>query len=238
MSTNTAVSPNPRRKGRKIKVTRRGWFLVGVIFILSFIPTIAAGIRLFELGSRAEVTPDNARFFAMPFPIIIHLLGTVIYAIVGGLQFIRGIRIRNPRLHQKLGRFLLLPSGLAVAITGLWMTLLYPWPKGDGVILYFMRLVVGVTMVIQLVMGYLSIQQKNFKAHGVWMLRAYALGMGAGTQAFTHIPWEIAYGEPTVFVRAMLMGAGWLINVIIAELIIRYRINKPKNTHKATVAHS
>ena len=56
------------------------------------------------------------------------------------------------------------------------------------------------------------------------MTRAYAIGLGAGTQVLTHLPWFIfATGKPGEGPRAVMMGAGWLINILFAEWIIRRR---------------
>jgi hypothetical protein len=55
------------------------------------------------------------------------------------------------------------------------------------------------------------------------MIRAYAIGLGAGTQAFTHLPWLLLVGQPGVGTRAILMDAGWVINLVFAEWIIRRR---------------
>jgi hypothetical protein len=55
------------------------------------------------------------------------------------------------------------------------------------------------------------------------MIRAYATGLGAGTQVVTHLFWLLLVGQPTGFSRAVLMGAGWVINLAVAEWIIRRR---------------
>ena len=34
------------------------------------------------------------------------------------------------------------------------------------------------------------------------MMRGYAIGLGAGTQVFTHVPWLLAFGVPDEFTRA------------------------------------
>jgi hypothetical protein len=47
--------------------------------------------------------------------------------------------------------------------------------------------------------------------------------MGAGTQVFTHLPWFIFVGTPDELPRAVLMGAGWVINLAVAEVIIHRR---------------
>jgi hypothetical protein len=53
------------------------------------------------------------------------------------------------------------------------------------------------------------------------MTRAYAIGMGAETQVLTHLPWFILVGKPGESERAALMGAGWVINLVVAEWVIR-----------------
>jgi hypothetical protein len=53
------------------------------------------------------------------------------------------------------------------------------------------------------------------------MIRGYAIGQGAGTQAFTHLPWILLLGTPGELPRAVLMAAGWVINIAVAEWIIR-----------------
>jgi hypothetical protein len=60
------------------------------------------------------------------------------------------------------------------------------------------------------------------------MMRAYALGLGAGTQVLTHLPWFLLVdGKPGELPRAVMMGAGWAINVVVAEWIIRNRTARP-----------
>ena len=53
------------------------------------------------------------------------------------------------------------------------------------------------------------------------MIRGYAIGLGAGTQVLTHVPWFLLVGQPGEVARAVLMGAGWVINLVVAEWIIR-----------------
>ncbi|WP_373063326.1 DUF2306 domain-containing protein, partial [Gemmatimonas sp.] len=113
-------------------------------------------------------------------------------------------------------------SGLLVATTGLWMTLHHPWPPGDGQLVYLERLVFGSAMLLFLMLPENAIRQRNFAAHGRWMTRAYAIGLGAGTQVFTHLPWFLVSNEkPGELPRGLMMAAGWIINVLVAEWVIR-----------------
>ena len=115
-------------------------------------------------------------------------------------------------------------------MSGLWMTLTYPWPAGDGVAVYLERLVFGTAMLLSVVMGIDAIRRRKYSEHGDWMIRAYAIGMGAATQVLTHIPWFIFSDvKPGETARGVMMGSAWLINVLVAEWIIRRRsVSHPK----------
>src|SRR5690606_36461342 len=104
--------------------------------------------RMVELSGDPVVTANKARFVAMPFPILLHLPAVILFSILGALQFSPGLRRKARRWHRLSGRALL-PLGAISALTGLWMTLVYPWPEGDGVIVYVSRLIVGMAMLAQ-----------------------------------------------------------------------------------------
>ncbi len=208
-----------RKQGNKAE-----WLIPVGLILLSLVPVLAGAARIAELGSGlgggAEITPENARFFASPLPVVVHILSVTLYSILGAFQFVATFRHRKPKWHRTSGR-ILVPAGLAAAFSGLWMTLFYPLPASDGELLYVMRLVFGSAMLLSIILGVTAVQQRNFPRHGEWMIRGYAIGLGAGTQVLTHLPWFLLFGEPDEFTRAMLMGAGWVINIAVAEWVIR-----------------
>jgi uncharacterized membrane protein len=199
---------------------RSDWLVPAMLILLSLVPAVAGTARLAQLAGGGEVTPANARFFAQPIPVVLHILAVVPYSMVGALQFSPGFRRRNRAWHRAAGRVLGV-CGLVAALTGLWMAHFYPWPEGDGVGVYVERLIFGSAMVVSLLLGVHAVRRRDFGAHGAWMTRAYAIGMGAGTQVLTHLPWFILVGQPGESARTVLMGAGWVINVVVAEWIIR-----------------
>jgi uncharacterized membrane protein len=201
------------------KSRRSEWWIPTLLLLLSLVPAVAGTARLAQLASGAH-TAQNARFFAQPLPVVLHILSVIPYSIVGAFQFSPGFRRRNRRWHRIAGRVLGM-CGLVAALTGLWMAHFYPWPQGDGIGLYVERLVFGTAMVASLVLGVQAAMRRDFVSHGAWMTRAYAIGLGAGTQVLTHLPWFIFVGKPGETARTVLMGAGWVINVIVAEWIIR-----------------
>jgi len=209
------------------------WLVPTALIALSLVPAVAGTVRLTQLAGGAAVTPENARFFASPAPVSIHILSVIVYSILGAFQFSPGFRRRRRRWHRAAGK-IVTTCGLLAALSGLWMTLFYPWPAGDGQLVYLERLVAGTAMVASVVLAVNAIRRRDFKSHGEWMIRAYALGLGAGTQVLTHLPWfMLADGKPGEGPRAVMMGAGWAINVVFAEWIIRRR-PRPSSVGLAT----
>jgi hypothetical protein len=62
------------------------------------------------------------------------------------------------------------------------------------------------------------------------MMRAYAIGLGAGTQVLTLGVGAMIAGPPSGHGYALLMGAGWAINLAVAEWVIRKRPAPPART--------
>ena len=56
------------------------------------------------------------------------------------------------------------------------------------------------------------------------MTRAYALALGAGTQVFTQGIGNAVFGTNTLNTDLML-GAGWVINLAVAEYVIHRHSN-------------
>ena len=227
--------PTPQKPKAPIKAGLGTWLVPAALIMLIAIPLAAGALRLTQLIGGAEITPANARFFAAPLPVVLHIVGAGVFAILGAFQFATAFRRRWPGWHRVAGRLVVL-CGLLVGLSGLWMTLFYPWPAGDGALLYALRLVFGSAMVVSIVLGFVAIQRRDVRRHRAWMLRGYAIGLGAGTQALTLLAGELILGPPSEFSRALLMGAAWVINLAVAEWIIRRRPAAPVRTPTAVVS--
>jgi hypothetical protein len=110
-------------------------------------------------------------------------------------------------------------AGLLVAGSGLWMTLFYAGAPG-GTLLWAVRLVVGSAMAAFIVLGFTAIRHRDIPAHRAWMIRAYALGLGAGTQIFTQGFGEAMFGTGELS-TALSVSAGWAVNALVAEWVVR-----------------
>jgi hypothetical protein len=77
----------PSQKTRARARAGAAKWLVAALLILSAIPLGAGAVRLSELAGGAAITPANARFFAAPLPVVLHIGGAAVYAILGAFQF-------------------------------------------------------------------------------------------------------------------------------------------------------
>ncbi len=200
-------------------LNKNDWFIPAMLITLCLFTLVNGLFRLFGLASGMEVTPDNIRFIETPMPVVLHILGSTTFIVLGAFQFTRSIRLRWPKFHRKAS-VVLVPNGCIAALTGLWMSHFYALPEIDGELLYAFRMFFGSLMLLSIIMGVIAIQRRNIVQHQAWMMRGYALGAAAGTQLFTHIPWILVVGMPDELPRALLMGAGWVINLVVVELLL------------------
>jgi uncharacterized membrane protein YozB (DUF420 family) len=199
---------------------KSNWLIPAGLLGLSAVPALAGSLRLLEFAGGARVLPDSDRIGSAPGPVVLHIVSVTVFSVLGALQFAPRFRRRRRGWHRVVGR-ILVPSGLLAALTGLWLTLFLPPAAVDGVVLAAIRVVVAGSMCTFLILGFVAIRRRDFAGHRAWMIRGYAIGMGAGTQFFTQATWLMAVGPFTVSSRTGTMAAAWLINVLVAEWIIR-----------------
>lgn len=208
-----------------------GWVpfaLVGLVLI----PIVAGSLRLVELFGGPHIMPANPRMSASPLPVIVHLSCAVPYAVLGAFQFSSSFRRRRPGWHRAAGRALVV-LGLAVASSALWMTLFYARQPGTGDLAYVLRLAFGSAMAASIVLGFAAIRRGDVSGHQAWMTRGYALALGAGTQTLT-----LGIGKAVLGVSelttGLMLGAGWIINLAVAEYAI-HRHSRPRTTGRRQI---
>lgn len=214
MTVHTAASST-----RSIRETGWGGWAPVALIALALIPAITGSLRLVEVFGGPHVMPANPRITASPVPVVVHISCAVPYAVLGAFQFSAWLRRRQPRWHRTAGRVLVV-LGMSVAFSALWMTMFYPRQTGTGELLYLFRLVVGSAMAASILLGLAAIRTADVTRHQAWMTRAYALALGAGTQAFTQGIGNAVFGT-RVLATDLSLGAGWLINLAVAEYVIR-----------------
>ncbi|MFC7596996.1 DUF2306 domain-containing protein [Terrabacter sp. GCM10028922] len=196
---------------------------------LSVIPLAAGSLRLVQLAGGPDLIPADDRLTGFPTALVLHITAAAFFALVGAFQFLPGLRRHHPAWHRRAGR-LVAVAGLAVAGSALWLTLFYEAQPGTGALLYVLRLVFASAMAASLVLGVAAIRRRDMTAHRAWMIRAYAIGLAAGTQAFTDgiAAAILGTGELGMDVAE---GSGWLINLAVAEWTIHRPARRRQPRH-------
>jgi uncharacterized membrane protein len=205
---------------------------------LSAVPLAAGALRLVQLAGGPDLIPADDRFSGFPTALVVHIVGAAVLALVGAFQFVPRIRRHHRTWHRRAGR-LVTGAGLAVAGSALWLTLFYEAQPGTGNLLYVLRLVFASAMAASLLLGVTAIRRRDIAAHRAWMIRAYAIALAAGTQAFTEGIVGAVFG--TGELRGDLAkGAGWVVNLAVAEWAIRRPARRRNRRHprRTTTTHS
>lgn len=207
---------------------QRVWLVPVSLCLLVALPALGGVYRALTVVLGGEVTAANQRFFEAPTPVFLHGIGCALFAFLGAFQFTPR-PFRNQKRHRLRG-MIFIPSALIVAITGLWMEATYELPAHDGPLLSVFRVVFSIAMIAMTLLGIRCLLRRQYAQHGAWMMRTYAIGMGAGTQVIAFLLWGAligpAVGPSDVTSRALLMGGSWVFNVLFVEFLLRRKANR------------
>jgi hypothetical protein len=74
--------------------SQRSWPVPAALVALTAIPLMAGAARLVQLAGGPQLMPADGRFAGFPLPLILHITGAFLYAIVGAFQFVPRFRRR------------------------------------------------------------------------------------------------------------------------------------------------
>lgn len=192
------------------------------LLLLSALPIVGGVLRLGTVSADPGSTP------ALTAAIVAHIVAMTVFCLVGAFQFSPALRGRRG-WHRAAGRALI-PVGLLAAVSSVPLGVFFGGPS-DEIALALVRVVFAVAMILHLVQGAIAIRRRDFAAHGAWMTRAFAIAVSGGTQAIVVAAWSIPAGEADATAETWLVGGGFVINSIVAELIIRRRSRGPSASH-------
>lgn len=190
-----------------------GWLAVAGLLLLSALPVVGGLLRI---GG----DPENATPLALSVARVAHIVAMTVFCLLGAFQFSPALRTRH-RWHRVTGRALI-PVGLVAAVSSVPLGVLFGGPPAE-LALAMVRVVFAAAMTVFLVQAALAIPRRDFAAHGAWMTRAFAIAVSGGTQAIVVALASIVIGEVDASSETWLVGVGFVINSLIAELIIRRR---------------
>lgn len=202
----------------QIALTRRstrGSLAVTGLLLLSVFPVIGGALRLGEVSADPASAPNPAAGVA----IVTHIVAMTTFCVLGAFQFSPALRGR--RWHRVAGR-VLIPAGVLGGLSAIWLAVFFGGPEDERA-LALVRLVFSVAMTGFLVLGVVAIARRDFVAHGGWMTRSYALAVTGATQALVLVVWSVAVGEVDAFAETWLLAAGFIVNAVVAELLIMRR---------------
>lgn len=196
--------------------------VLAAIVVCSLVPVLGGALRVIELLGGPSVAPASPRASEMPLPVVLHILSSGVFCLLGGIQIVPGWRRSAPRWHRRAGAVVAC-SGVISAATGLWMTLVFQFPPDlQGALLMRVRVVLSLGMLGLIGYAIHRIRHGDVRAHGAAMLRAYAIGQGASTQAVLGIAFLLTTGaEATGIARETLMLSAWVLNLGLAHAVIR-----------------
>lgn len=168
------------------------------------------------LGALPE---DSQRLTATPVWHLMHVLGGATFGILGPLQFSRVLMHRYGLLHRVLGR-VFVAAGAMISLSSLG--LLWHFPDTYSVAMNSGRLLFGIALGVALTMAMLAIYHQDIIRHRNWMIRAYAIGIGATAVTMVFFPIYVITGEPPKGLASDIAFLGaWTACVVFAEGLVR-----------------
>jgi hypothetical protein len=200
------------RRGRP----RSGWPAITGLLLLSALPVMGGVFRLTEVSA----APAGAPLLPSLVALILHIVAMTVFCLLGAFQFSPALR-RRRSWHRGAGR-VLIPAGFLAALSAVWLAV-FLGGRPEEFALAMIRLLFALAMTVFLVRSVIAIRRRDFAGHGAWMTRAYAIAVSGGTQALVFALWTIPLGEVDAFGEAWLVAVAFVINSVVAELLIRRR---------------
>jgi uncharacterized membrane protein YozB (DUF420 family) len=193
---------------------------------------VAIGFGLVLSYPYTSLDADDSRLGVAGGPyfavLLVHIFTAAVALVAGPLQFVAAVRAHR-RTHRTLGRIYLLAGVLPAALTAIPVALWSGRPLTQ-----FGLTTAAVLWLVTGVLAYRAARRRDFAEHRDWMTRNYALTFLAVTSRILVplllLAWIPLGGPPAgeLGERAPSMipigqTAGWIINLIVAETIVRRR---------------
>lgn len=147
----------------------------------------------------------------------LHIFPALLTLVAGLTQFSGAILQRLPAWHRWVGRAYAFSILLVCGPAGMLMA----WYANGGLVTQTSFLLLSGLWWWSTWMAWQAIRRKNIRQHGAWMLRSYALTLSAitlrlmqfGLAMYSDIDPESAY--------RLVAWPSWVLNLAVAELVIR-----------------
>ena len=195
------------------------------LFLLAMIPVLTGVVILLSMrdGSVNALSEpqDILRRQSYSFSMIGHIIGGSAMLILGFAQFSSRLRRNFPAWHRWSGR-VLVALGVVFALTALRMNFSDQAMAGSALHDAAQNLA-ALAFLATLGLGVAEIRRGEVARHRVWMMRSYALALGAATQTVLLLPVFLILGSVEGLGYDLVFIAGWLVNLAVAEFLLRHR---------------
>ena len=201
--------------------------LAFILFVATFIAIASAPLRMFQILTD-QLPADAIKFTTVPWTLFFHSLGGMAFGLAGPLQFAGALKFRFGWLHKIMGRIFVI-AGLFLALSA--VRLLFEFPHDSTWVLVSARAVAALGMILAITLALSAMWNRNFAKHRAWMIRTYALGMGPAAISFIMLPIFLIRGKALEgYLADSLFVLSWVINLTIAEIIIRHIESRSEKT--------
>lgn len=145
-----------------------------------------------------------------------HFIGGAVALGIGWTQFLKKLRSQNLSLHRKFGYAYVITIALVSSPAAFYMAL-YANGGFNNVLGFGMM---ATCWFLFTVMAFLKIRNRQIDAHERWMIRSFALTLGAVTLR-VFMPLMIISGIPEKEAYQAIAWFSWVPNLFVAEWIIQ-----------------
>lgn len=190
-----------------------GYFSYLMILItIQYIPIRFDAAFLAVKQEEIQLTYYQIAFFT-------HVYVSIFTLLLGFIQFPKVIRRTYPRLHRTLGKLYIGSILLLAAPSGLIMGI----HANGGLLSQISFCILAILWIYFTGMAYVYARSKQWLKHKQFIYRSYALTLSAISLRL--FKWIIVavFELPPMDTYQIVAWLGWVVNLAIAEFIIRYR---------------
>jgi len=163
----------------------------------------------------------------------LHIVPGAIVLLIGWLQFVRKIRLKNTRLHRAIGVI----YSIGVVGSGVGGALIALNAVG-GTVARAGFFSMSLLWLLTLLPAFHHLMKKRYPEHGFWMRLSYALTLAAVSLRLEG-PLLYAFGFSTVTAYRIVAWSSWLGNILIWYLLEKngvFRSGDKRTPSDATVS--
>jgi hypothetical protein len=211
VTTNTIAPDATKSRPSHTLARRLGWGL------MTFLSVGVGAYALFLVVTGFQFVPASvaANRFPTALALRTHIATAGFALLTGPFQFLRPLRRRFPIAHHWLGRVYItacLVGGLAAGLIALFTS--------SGPVAGLGFLAAAICWLFCTIRALLAVKQRDFLAHQRWMLRSFAVTLGAVTLRI-YLPISMISGLSFAQAYPVIAWLCWVPNLLIAQLLVR-----------------